>query len=91
LTGPAGVGKTRLTIQLAIALKASWVIGRLRPGAVGAIRAVIDCSEPTLVVVEANGWRPEIAAILDDLAELNTAHQHPVKLLLISRHRDWLT
>jgi tetratricopeptide (TPR) repeat protein len=91
LTGPAGVGKTRLTIQLATVLKASWVIGRLRRGAIGAIRAVIDCSEPTLVVVEANGWRPEIAGILDDLAELDSAHQYPVKLLLVSRHRDWLT
>jgi tetratricopeptide (TPR) repeat protein len=91
LTGPAGVGKTRLTIQLATALKASWVTGRLRPGAVGVVRAVIDCAEPTLVVIEANGWRPEIAAVLDDLAELDAAHQHGVKLLLVSRHRDWLT
>lgn len=90
LTGPAGVGKTRLTIQLATALKASWVTGRLRASAVDAIRAVIGCSEPTLVVIEANGWRPEIAAVLDDLAELDRAHQHGVKLLLVSRHRDWL-
>jgi hypothetical protein len=29
LTGPAGVGKTRLTIQLAASLKGSWVTGRL--------------------------------------------------------------
>jgi hypothetical protein len=90
LTGPAGVGKTRLTIQLATALKASWVTGRLKASAVDAIRAVIGCSEPTLVVIEANGWRPEIAAVLDDLAELDRAHQHGVKLLLVSRHRDWL-
>ena len=91
LTGPAGVGKTRLTIQLATSLKGSWVTGRLRPRAVGAIRAIIACSEPALVVIEANGWQPEIAAILDELAELDTANSYPVKLLLVSRHRDWLT
>jgi tetratricopeptide (TPR) repeat protein len=58
---------------------------------VGAIRAIIACSEPVLVVIEANGWQPEIAAILDELAELDTANSYPVKLLLVSRHRDWLT
>jgi hypothetical protein len=91
LTGPAGVGKTRLTIQLAIALKGSWVTGKLRPRVVGAIRAIIACSEPTLVVIESNGWQPGITAILDDLAEFGTANSYPVKLLLVSRHRDWLT
>ena len=91
LTGPAGVGKTRLTIQLATSLKGSWVTGRLRPRAVGAIMAIMACSEPTLVVIEANGWQPEIAAILDELIELDTANSHPVKVLLVSRHRDWLT
>ena len=91
LTGPAGVGKTRLTIQLAMTLKGSWVTGRLRPKAVGAIKAIIACSEPTLVVIEANGWQPEIAAVLDELAELDTANSHLVKVLLVSRHRDWLT
>ncbi len=90
LTGPAGVGKTRLTIQLAASLKGSWMTGRLRPRAAGAIRTIIACSEPTLVVLEANGWQPEIAEILDELAELDTANSHPVKLLLVSRHRDWL-
>ena len=74
LTGPAGVGKTRLTIQLATSLKGSWVTGRLRPKAEGAIRAIIACSEPTVVVIEANGWQPETAAILDELAELDTAN-----------------
>jgi hypothetical protein len=52
LTGPAGVGKTRLTIQLARSLNATWVIGRLRPGAVGAIRAVIDVRNRQL-----SSWR----------------------------------
>jgi tetratricopeptide (TPR) repeat protein len=91
LTGPAGVGKTRLTIQLATSLNGSWVTGKLRPRAVEVIRAIIACSEPTLVVIEANGWQPEITAILDELAELDTANPYSVKLLLVSRHRDWLT
>jgi tetratricopeptide (TPR) repeat protein len=91
LTGPAGVGKTRLTIQLATSLKGSWVTGRLKSAALGAIGAIIACSEPTLVVIEANGWQSEITAILDELAELDTANSYPVKLLLVSRRSDWLT
>ena len=63
VTGPAGIGKTRLVTQFALDRPAPWVSGWLSGGrgsdAVAAIRA---CGDPALVLVDEADERPDLAA-----------------------------
>jgi tetratricopeptide (TPR) repeat protein len=84
VTGPAGVGKTRLAVQVASALPASWVKGWLRPGSgPTALRQLRTCADPVLVLVDDADGRPDLEALLEDLADDRGGP--PIRVLLIVR------
>lgn len=85
---PAAVGKPRLSLELAECLPVEWVVGRLRPGReVEAVAAVLGCGYPSLVVVEAPGWRPGLVPFLEDVSRASAGQ---LKVLLLTRNEQWL-
>ena len=70
ISGPAGVGKSRLALEFALGLPDGWIAGWLRAGAgqdaVGAVRA---CGSPAVILVDDADGRPDLAPLLDALAE----------------------
>ncbi|SNS76218.1 Tetratricopeptide repeat-containing protein [Asanoa hainanensis] len=85
--GPAGVGKTRLGLELADELgelAEPWVTGSLVPGqAERALPAIVACGDPVLVLVDDADTRTDLPAFLSTLA----GHRGtpPVRVLLIAR------
>jgi tetratricopeptide (TPR) repeat protein len=89
VTGPAGVGKTRLVTQFASASPAPWVAGWLRPGCgASAVAAVRACDQPALILVDDADSRPDLGALLDDLA--GDLSGPPVRVILITRTTESL-
>jgi tetratricopeptide (TPR) repeat protein len=87
LTGPAGVGKTRLVAEFAARQAGRRVTGWLRPGCAGsALAAVRACREPTLVLVDDADERADLADLLGQLAAEPAGA--PVRIVLISRIAD---
>ena len=90
VTGPAGVGKTRLVTQFASASPAPWVAGWLRSGrGASVVAAVRACGEPALILVDDAGSRPDLGALLDDLA--GGPSGSPVRVILITRTAESLS
>ena len=85
VTGPAGVGKTRLVTQFALARPAPWVTGWLRSGrGADAVAAVGACSDPALILVDDADQRPDLAAFLASLKG-DRGIRGPVRAILINR------
>ncbi|MBP2327849.1 tetratricopeptide (TPR) repeat protein [Kibdelosporangium banguiense] len=76
IAGPAGVGKSRLAIEVAERLPQGWLTGRLTSVA-GAVDRIAATSQPALIVVE----DAENLADLDTL--LRQAGRHPAKLRIL--------
>jgi tetratricopeptide (TPR) repeat protein len=69
VTGPAGVGKTRLVTEWAGHRPPGWAAGWLNPGCgADAIAAVQACGEPALILVDDADQRPDMTAMLGALA-----------------------
>jgi tetratricopeptide (TPR) repeat protein len=85
LTGPAGVGKTRLAVQLATDLADSgsgWTVGAVLPGAEEpAVRAAAGLRRATLVIVDQADQRDGLASLFRALPP-TASH---VKVLLLAR------
>lgn len=80
ITGPAGVGKSRLALAVAEALPEGWVAGRLL--AVGSlVERIAAAGEPTLVVVD----DADRVAGLDVLLTQAVRHPDLVRLVLLTR------
>ncbi|MFG1605131.1 hypothetical protein [Actinoplanes sp. NPDC049265] len=89
VSGPAGVGKTRLGLEFGLQLPEPWVAGWLRPGqAAAAMSAVVDCGDPALMVIDDADTRAELPRLLEVLAEHGGRPR--VRLLLIARDGDAL-
>src|SRR5690349_1784042 len=87
LVGPAGVGKTRLAVELARALPEGWAAGIARPGTAAQIVPVAaDCGRPVLIVVDDADTEPapDIATLLDHAV----AAPDRVRVLLVARTAD---
>jgi tetratricopeptide (TPR) repeat protein len=80
LTGPSGIGKSRLALAVAKALPADWVSGY--PTTVdGIVDRIVACGDPTLLIVE----NAECFTGLKELVIQATRHPHLVRLLLLTR------
>jgi tetratricopeptide (TPR) repeat protein len=89
LVGPAGVGKTRLAVELARALPDDWATGIARPGtAAQIVPAAAGGRRPVLIIVDDADTEPaaDIAALLGHAA----AASDRVRVLLVARRAEVL-
>jgi tetratricopeptide (TPR) repeat protein len=85
LTGPAGIGKTRLVTEFAASREAPWRVGWLPlTGETDAVKAVRACGAPVLILVDDADQQPALAALLTDL-EAELGARPPVRAILITR------
>ena len=84
VSGPAGVGKSRLALEFASRLPQGWAAGWLHAGtgdiAVDAVRA---CGDPAVMLVDDADGRADLVPLLESLAE---QHENPVtRVVLVTR------
>ncbi|GAB3901841.1 hypothetical protein GCM10029964_091240 [Kibdelosporangium lantanae] len=84
VTGPAGVGKSRLALAVAEALPAGWVTGRLLV-ADGLVDRIVACRQPTLVIIEDADRMTGLELLITQAAR----HPDMVRLLLITRQPEF--
>jgi tetratricopeptide (TPR) repeat protein len=88
VTGPAGVGKTRLVTHFAARRPESWVTGWLNRGhGADAVAVVQAAGDPALILVDDADERTDTAAVLEYLAASRRGAP-PVRVVLISRAAD---
>src|ERR1019366_3429124 len=81
VSGPAGVGKSRLVLEFGLSLPEGWAAGWLRAGAGGkAVSAVRACGDPAVILVDDADGRGDLVALLDFLAE---EHKNPAIRVVI--------
>ncbi|MGH3622662.1 MAG: tetratricopeptide repeat protein [Sciscionella sp.] len=85
VTGPAGVGKSRLALAVAEALPAGWVSGRLLC-VDGLVERIAACGEPALVIVD----DADRVSSLDVLIAQAARHPDLLRLLLLTRQAESL-
>ncbi|MGI5500158.1 tetratricopeptide repeat protein [Lentzea sp. CA-135723] len=89
ITGPAGVGKSRLALAVAESLQDDgWAAGRLKDQGTTLIDAITAAGDPTLVVVDDADRVP--ADVLAALLTGAMAHPDLVRVLLLARTADAL-
>ena len=93
LSGPSGVGKSRLAVQVARELPDGWIAGRCASGkAALVLPTVLACQEPTLVVVDDADAQPGVASLVEQLGQ--RAERGEVTVLLLVREatvfQTWL-
>jgi tetratricopeptide (TPR) repeat protein len=86
VTGPAGVGKSRLALAVAKSLPASWEAGRLLNGTHGIVERIVAAGDPTLVIVDDADRVPDLDVLISQ------AGRHPdlIRLLLLTRNEGGL-
>ena len=85
LAGLAGVGKSRLAVEVARALPDQWITGRVVSGRIAeAIEKVLSCKEPTLIVVDDAEAEADVVSLVRRVARLQGGKQQ-VKVLLVVR------
>ena len=84
VSGPAGVGKSRLALEFASRLPPGWAAGWLHAGAgAAAVDAVRACGDPAVIVVDDADGRADLVTLLEALAE---RHEDPaVRVVLVTR------
>lgn len=83
LLGPAGVGKTRLAMEIAAQLPDGWTIGSAYPEReADAVRAARDLPGHVLVVVDHADTRVDLTGAVREVVRAGAGH---VRLLLIAR------
>jgi tetratricopeptide (TPR) repeat protein len=89
LSGPAGVGKTRLAIELGSRVPDGWAAGWLHAGmGATAIEAVAAAEEACVILADDADGRPDLVPLLDALAE--HAGEPVIRVLLVTRSADGL-
>nr|WP_282916597.1 hypothetical protein [Saccharothrix syringae] len=83
VTGPAGVGKSRLALAVAEALPAGWVAGRLVGDGAGVVERTAAAGDPTLVIVD--DADRVAASALETLITGAVRHPDLLRVLLLAR------
>ncbi|TDD34909.1 tetratricopeptide repeat protein [Saccharopolyspora elongata] len=95
VTGPGGVGKTRLALWLAKVLRQKkWIVQPVRPGSeVTAVQAAAQAKERVLLIVDYAETRPDLSAMLTEVAAQEAAGSTGgLRVLLLARHvGEWWT
>ncbi|MFI6291711.1 trypsin-like peptidase domain-containing protein [Nonomuraea sp. NPDC050790] len=102
LTGQGGTGKTRLALELVSRMiERGWIAGLLdsKVACGGAADRAAELAEQlgrvgedALVVIDYAEGRPELADLLDRLAEIPLAAEQRLRVLLLARHHgEWWT
>lgn len=93
LHSPTGRGKTRLALRLCRELEhTGWVAGFVRESTPAtAFTGTSRITKPLLVVIDDAEFRsPQVEAAARMLAEHGEGRVAPRRVLLLSRHKDWL-
>lgn len=89
ISGPAGVGKSRLALEFGLRVPAGWTAGWLHAGMGGdAVAAVRACGDPALIVVDDADGRADLPAFLESLAGQSAGPV--VRAILVTRSADGL-
>ncbi|WNV86706.1 hypothetical protein [Umezawaea sp. Da 62-37] len=83
VTGPAGVGKSRLALAVAQALPAGWMAGRLRDDAAGLVERIAAAGDRTLVIVD--DAESAAASAMETLVTGAVRHPDLIRVLLLAR------
>jgi hypothetical protein len=84
VTGPGGVGKTRLVTQFAVTRPPSWAAGWLHEGCgTSALDTVRACGDPALILIDNADTSPDTGALLTSLASKRGGT--PVRVVLTAR------
>jgi tetratricopeptide (TPR) repeat protein len=85
VTGPGGIGKTRLVTEFAQVRPAPWVTGWLAHGrGADAMAAVQACGDPALILVDDADQRPDLAGLLASM-KAGQGTRSMTRVILISR------
>jgi tetratricopeptide (TPR) repeat protein len=84
VSGPPGVGKTRLALALADSLPAGWAAGQSNLGVQGLLEKILDARDPTLVIVD----DAEFVSDLFVLIEQAFRHPENVRILVCARNGE---
>jgi len=89
LSGPAGVGKSRLALQFASRVPDGWVAGWLHVGTgPSAVDDLAACKDPVLILVDDADGRPDLGAFLDGLGAHNG--KPVIRVIVITRSAEGL-
>lgn len=98
VTGPGGIGKSRLTLELCLSCHREWRIGWLSSDQDGFDWAHWEPSSPTALIVDYAEERAERIGDIIRILEERVAHAHflenpltyPVRILLLARTSNWI-
>jgi hypothetical protein len=89
ISGPGGVGKSRLALEFGLRVPPGWAAGWLHAGAGGdAVDAVRACGDPALIVVDDADGRADLVPLLESLAWPPAAPV--IRVILVTRSADGL-
>ncbi|MEU4240506.1 tetratricopeptide repeat protein [Actinoplanes sp. NPDC026619] len=89
LSGPAGVGKTRLALEFGLSLPTPWVAGWLAPDqGASAVRVIAAAGNPALILVDDADTRADLPGLLTAAATHDAEPR--IRILLITRDGEAL-
>jgi tetratricopeptide (TPR) repeat protein len=89
VSGPAGIGKTRLVAQFALERTEPWFTGWLSDDCgAEAVAAVRACGDPALILVDDVYRRGDVAKLLNSLGASRGSAGPAVRVILINRAPD---
>src|ERR1700722_14230405 len=89
ISGPGGVGKSRLALEFGLRVPPGWAAGWLHAGAGGAaVEAVRAGGEPALILVDDADGRADLVALLESLA--GQPADPVIRVILVTRSAEGL-
>jgi tetratricopeptide (TPR) repeat protein len=84
LSGPSGVGKSRLALEFGLRLSREWATGWLHAGSGNdAVEAIRACGDRAVILVDDADGRADLLPLLESLAE---EHESPaIRVVMVTR------